>query len=196
MTPTADDYRWLFEDDNGGFLAESYCATLVRQMTRADVLLRLGATFVQQATFGQVVDPVDLDDEEGRSYIAVAQIAGSALILEQFSMVGYDHRVSLSQGTTLATHFNTVNADTGFAYLHDGKVLLDFEPFYGDFRDAEDAELAEALRESGFVGDPGGEWTDHYVEAAFALASRLVGPDLSREALEGATYVYASVPER
>lgn len=196
MASAADDYRWLFEDDNGGLRADSYCATLIRQLTAADVLLRLGATFVQQVSLRQVTNPEDIDHERGRSYIAVTQIAGSAFILEAFSMVGFDRRVSLSQATTLATHFMTTNAGTRFSYLQDGEVLLDFEPFDCDFRDADDPALVQALRASGFTRNQGSGGPERYAGAAFALASRLVRPDLTRDALEGATYVYASVPER
>ncbi|MEV4707987.1 hypothetical protein [Actinoplanes sp. NPDC049316] len=103
-----------------------------------------------------------------------------------------DARTSLGQPKDDA-HLN--HDDGLMASTADDYAWL-FEPFSCDFRDFEDAALAEASQEAGFVGDQGGGYTRHYAEAAFALASRLVRPDLTRAALEGATYVYASVPER
>jgi hypothetical protein len=194
MAPTADDYAWFFEDDNCGLLAESYCCTLVLRLTPQDVLRRIDATAVRQADFEEVINPAEAFDlEAGKSYIAVTELAGCALILEDSSTVGYDHRVALSQGTTLVSHFQNVNVVTRFVYLRDGAGLLDFEPFYGDFRDISDSGLADAVREAGFVGnDLGKGYTERYGEAAFALADLLTGARLSYDALAASAYHYAS----
>ncbi|MEU4424404.1 DUF6461 domain-containing protein [Actinoplanes sp. NPDC024001] len=196
MVSTVDDYAWLFEGDNGGFLADNYCATLIRRTTSREAVRRIGATVVQTATFPQVTTLEDLEQEAGMSYLAVADVGGNVLILEAFSTVGFERREELSRGTAVASHFMTVNRATRFSYVRDGVTVLDFEPFYGDFRDVADPELATAMREAGFRGPQNDGPTDRYAEAAFALADRLTGAGLTRETLERSTYLHASVPER
>ena len=89
-----------------------------------------------------------------------------------------------------------MNRDTGFAYVRDGVTALEFEPFYGDSRDVADTELATAMQAAGFLGAQGDGHTERYAQAAFALADRLIGAGLTRQTIERATYLYASVPER
>jgi Family of unknown function (DUF6461) len=109
--------------------------------------------------------------------------------------VGYFRRALLSRGTSVASHLQTVNADTEFSYVRDGVAVLEFEPFYGDFRDAEDAELSAAMQQAGFVRSAADAYLERSAECAFALADLLIGSRLTREQLERATYLYASVPD-
>lgn len=142
----------MFEGDNGGFLADQYCATLIRGLARHDVVQHLGATVVQEASFPQITTLEDFDEEPGRFYFAVTDTAGCALMLEAFSTVGFDHREALSRDAALVSHFMIINLVTRFCYLRDTVTLLDFQPFYGSFDDVADPALAAMMREAGFLG--------------------------------------------
>lgn len=181
MTVSADDYHWLFEGDNGGFLAENHCSTLVGHLAPRDVVRLLGATIEREATFHQITTQEDLEPDPDRSYLAIADMGGCTLILETFSAIGYDDREMLSRGTAVTSHYLTINCDTRFSYIRDGVTVLEFEPFYGG--------EAETMRVAGFEGG-------RYAEAAFALADSLIGAGLTRDLIERATYLYAGVPAR
>jgi hypothetical protein len=201
MAPTAADYAWFEE----GFaeLAEAYCVLLVRGLTPAQVLARLGAR-----TDGPHVTGVDAlcrfsydthDEHNGREQgVGVTAVGDWALVIEPngYLSVSGETIVPLSAGTRLVSHGSNVNAAGNFFWVEDGEVRLAFEPLFPSHRDGASPDaLLGAMREAGFDLSDGADINiDDCDHAAFALAEHLTGVRITPEILREASYLCGAAP--
>ncbi|MFB9474208.1 DUF6461 domain-containing protein [Nonomuraea salmonea] len=201
MAPNAVDYSW-FNDDRFPDLADSYCFTLVRDLTPEALMTRLGANVeaVSRKTLDQLIDasysgPGPLGTWDGHLFGA-ASIGGWVLMVEVNGHLGVNRKaiVPLSAGTRLVSHSRNVNAVGHFRWVEDGEIRLSFDPLFPSFRhgSAPD-ELVEMMRRVGFgLGDDIDRGT--HDQAAFALAEHLTGVELTPQLLEESTYLCGLAP--
>ena len=200
MSATALDYTW-FSDRFPG-LAEAYCLTLVKGLTPAGLLGRLGAREECRVTGAEeLLEPAyqAWEEHEGeRLFVAATAVGDWALAVEPNGYLGTldEAIIPLSKGTRLVSHFRNVNAVDHFYWLDDGDVCLHFEPLFPTDRDGSDPDgLVEAMRQVGFDLDENDDASDEFnTEAAFALAEHLTGVRLTPEVLETATYLCGTAP--
>lgn len=208
----ATDYTWFREEFPG--LAEAYCLTFVQGISAEALLLRLDAVQGRRVTG---IDDVlrAFDDFENGEYdtdpalanldeellaIAVTELGGWAVAIEQYGHLGISNDVmaELGKGTRLVSHFRNVNAVDHFHWQEDGRTRLHFEPLFAAQRDGSDAlepGIAELLKACGFDLREDDD-RDHrlHTEAAFALGERLTDVQLTSGTLRTASFVVGYAP--
>ena len=194
MAPTADDYRWTGTWRNG-LLRNAYCLALVKELSAAEVLDRLGA---DQRHDGLTLDDVSehswrtWDEHAGsRLFVGVAELDGWSVMFEDNGFVGItlDLMRPVSGATAVVSHLRNVNALDQFLWLVRNEVLLRFEPLFPTAREGAwaDESLPELLAVGFPMGDPDfATWSP--TAGAFALADRITGVAITGELLDGATY--------
>ncbi|MFB4316745.1 DUF6461 domain-containing protein [Actinomadura sp. 21ATH] len=200
MAPTAADYAWF--EERFPDLAEAYCFTLVRGLTPAQVLARLGArTGGPQVKGVEALSRLSYDgyaERAGRELVVGVTAVGEwALAVEPNGYLGASEEavVPLSAGSRLVSHFSNVNAAGNFYWVEDGDVRLTFEPLFPSHRwgSTPDA-LLDAMREAGFDLLDGDDSNLDCGAAAFALAERLTGVRLTPEILTEASFLCGLAP--
>jgi hypothetical protein len=219
MTPTADDYAW-FADDGYGLTVES-CITLVKGLTSEEVVRRVGGAEVARMTglddllqhrFGVEVRPdrvaadgsYNADAVTDNTLVAVTDLPGGALMLEQHGELGIWHSVNgpLSRGTTVVSVCITEVNEPRFVWVQDGDVQLNFDMFFAAWREGSNPNsLVDVMKSIGFnfnpvddPDDPGWVFDPQAPVRAFALAEHVTGVGFTRETLDTSTYRCASVP--
>ncbi len=192
---TAVDYQWFAERPAG--LAEAYCLTLVRGLTPAEFLRRVGAApGVRYAGLGPMFEPsMDIGRGGAELLIGVTPVAGTggewALGVEINGFLGATEEVllALSEGTVAVSVYRNFNATDHFYWAEDGDIRLDFTPAEPRYRDGSTPDAVLGLmRQVGFDLDDDDGMLEGSDEAALALAERLTGVRLTAELLEGATF--------
>ncbi len=214
MRPSAEDYAW-FGDDGYGLTVES-CITLVRGLTSDEVIHRLGGTEVGRMTGLDDLDEhrSNVDDHEdddsiateagtGDAFVAVTDVAGGTLLLEQYGNLGVRHEVNkpLSRGTDVVSVCVTEVNENLLVWAHDGDVRLECDMFHAAWREgsAPDA-LVDVMESLGFnvsqadADDPDRVFDAEAPARAFALAEQVTGVRFGRETLDASTYRCVSVP--
>ncbi|MEW2358450.1 DUF6461 domain-containing protein [Spirillospora sp. NPDC029432] len=200
MAPTAADYAWF--DERFPDLAEAYCFTLVRGLTPAQVLARLGArTGGPQVKGVEALSRLSYDTYPERAgnelVVGVTPVGGWALAVEPNGYIGVSEEaaVPLSAGSRLVSHSTNVNAVGNFFWVEDGDVRLTFEPLFPSSRwgGTPDALLGE-MREAGFDLQDGDDANLDCGAAAFALAERLTGVRITPEILTDSTFLCGLAP--
>ncbi|MFI0354033.1 DUF6461 domain-containing protein [Actinomadura sp. 9N407] len=201
MAPTAADYAWFEEDFSE--LAEAYCVMLVRGLTPAQVLARLGAR-----TDGPHMTGVDAlcrfssdthGEHNGREQgLGVTAVGDWALVIEPngYLSVSEETIVPLSARTRLVSHGSNVNAAGNFYWVEDGEVRLTFEPLFPSHRNGTSADaLLGTMREAGFdLADGDDDANLDCDHAAFALAEHLTGVRITPEILREGSYLCGATP--
>ncbi|MER7363836.1 DUF6461 domain-containing protein [Nonomuraea wenchangensis] len=201
MTPNAVDYLW-FNDDRFPDLADSYCFTLVRELSPELLMSRLGAQAAASPhkTLDELIaasysGPGPLGTWDG-NFFGVVSIGDWLLIVEANGHLGANRKaiVPLSAGTRLVSHSRNVNAVGYFHWVEDGEVRLSFDPLFPSFRhgSAPD-ELSAMMQRAGFNLDDEIDRGIHD-KAAFALAEHLTGVKLTPQLLEKSTYLCGLAP--
>ncbi|MFE7586448.1 DUF6461 domain-containing protein [Streptomyces gardneri] len=201
MTKTGADYAW-FEDDFPG-IAEAYCFTLVRGLSPAELMSRLGGrpeaplqgiAAVVDATFAQY----DLK-AGGRQMVAMTTVGAWTLLIEPNGYLGVTEEQALpaSAGTSWISHFTNINAVGTFLWAEDQVLRLCFDPMFPEDRwGAEPDELLDVMEGIGFHFDDDDPETDLSSLAAFALAEHLTGVAISPALLQETTFTCATVKNR
>ncbi|MEH0984602.1 DUF6461 domain-containing protein [Micromonospora sp. CPCC 205556] len=200
MTATASDYTW-FPDRFPGLMG-AYCMTLVKGLTPAELLNRLGAREECRVTGAEeLLEPAYQPWKEHHGdplFVGVTAVGDWALAVEPNGYLGTldEVIVPLSKGTRLVSHFRNVNAVDHFFWLEDGDLRLHFEPLFPSGRDGSDPDgLLEVMRQVGFdLSEDDDASYELHTEATFALAEHLTGIRLTPELLEAATYACGTVP--
>lgn len=205
MAATATDYQWI--SDLPVNLREGYCLTLVRGTTVADFLRG-----VQAEARGDAHGLVELeqrawaawDEHDGSRFVVGAtSVPGEqgewVLGLEINGFLGIRENLvgPLSRGTRLVSHFRNVNAVDRFKWFEDGELRTTFEPLFPRHREGSAPdELLETMSEVGFdLRKERGDVEFDPTGAAFALAARLTGVDITAGLLSDATFTTGLVPK-
>lgn len=186
----ADDYWWfrLLPDLDNGFTF-----TWVRDLIPQQVLERLGGKELERVGWQQLVGSGD--GQVGtpyRYFIGVARLEGWSLIVEDNSDLGVTESLvrPLSRGTTVVANHHGADGHGRFLLLDDTAVQLDFDPAApGMLKGSRAAELAPMLTAVGFGAD-----SDRNTRAAFALAERFTGTEMTQDLLRDRTYLLTAVP--
>jgi hypothetical protein len=189
---SADDYWWFALEPD---LTKGFCFTWVKGLTPQQVLDRLGGKELERVTWQQLVGSGDGESgPSDRYFIGVARVEGWSLIVEDNGDLGVTESMvrPLSQGTTVVAHERGPNGHGRFLLVEDTTIALDFDPMApATPAGSRAAELAPMLASAGFsVGDD----PDRPMEAAFALAERLTGTEMTQDLLRTHTYVLTTVP--
>ncbi|GAA4203018.1 DUF6461 domain-containing protein [Actinocatenispora rupis] len=207
--PVAADYAWV-EDGADGGLFSAYCLTLVRGVSPAEFLTRLGAD-VRPGPLPLGDEFVDLSFQYwGAPHYGDVQLIGATvarggdadwtLAFEVNGHLGVTPSVMapVAAGTTLVSHrYNGGNGVGWFHWLEDGVVRVEFEPLFATNRGGStpDALLDDMARVgldlSGAVRDEVGPTTT----AAFALAERLTGVRVTPALLDDALFWCGTVAD-
>jgi len=197
MAATAADYTWVADDP----MFEAYCLTLARGLAPAEFLGRLGARPEASRTgISALYEPsydVWADNERMAAqhlFIGAAAVPGDggdwALGVEINGYLGATPEaiVPLSAGTSIVSHYRSVNADGRFHWVEDGDIRLYFEPLEPAYREGSTPDaLVDVMREVGFDLQEDTEY-EHPTEATFALAERLTGIRVTMDLLEESSY--------
>jgi hypothetical protein len=199
-SPTATDFVWFRE--RFPELSDGYCFTFAEGLSPGEALRRIGAREEGRTLsgIGEVHDvSCEMWDEfeTSRLLVAATKVDGWALLAESGGFVGnlQEKQRSLSDGTRVVTVFYNIGVAHHFCWVEDGRPRLEFEfPWEAEGRDAQ--ELAETMREAGFVLDRDGKHGHELMtEAGFALAERLTGVRLTPELLESAHFTSGVVQD-
>ncbi|MEV4224863.1 DUF6461 domain-containing protein [Nonomuraea sp. NPDC049725] len=202
MIPNAVDYLW-FNDDRFPDLADSYCFTLVRDMTPELLMTRLGAQAAAspRKTLDELItasypDPGTFGTRDGKHFGTVS-LGDWLLIVEVNGHLGVSRKtiLPLSADTRLVSHSRNVNAVGYFYWVEDGEIRLFFDPLFPYSRHGSSPdELVEVMQRVGFdlAGDD--SVSDNHDKAAFALAEHVTGVKLTPQLLEESTYLCGLVP--
>ena len=201
MTDAAADYAWVNDDPA---IFEAYCLMLVRGLTPAEFLARIGARpEVPRIGMTALYEPsydVWADNERRAShqdfslFIGVTAVPGHggdwALGMEINGHLGVTPEaiVPLSAGTRLVSHYLNQARDR-FYWVEDRDIRLDFEPGSPAYREGSTPDaLVDVMREVGFDLREDTEIQPHPTEAAFALAERLTEVRVTMGLLEESSY--------
>lgn len=202
MTKTAADYAW-FENDFPD-IAEAYCFTLVRGLTPAEVVTRLGGrpeapaqgiAALTDAAF-DLFDRTEGGDGGERQLIGMTAVGDWTLLIEPNGYLGVTEERALpaSAGTSWISHFVNVNAVGTFLRAEDGVLRLEFDPMFPeDRRGTAPDELLDVMERTGFHLDGEPPETDLSSLAAFALAEHLTGVAVTPELLRDTEFSCATV---
>jgi hypothetical protein len=145
--------------------------------------------------------PISTDER----LLGVTELAGWVLITELDSFLGMDEDVlrRLSSGTTVVSHYRTINTDDGFSWAENGDVRVSFEPLAPGRRDGSDPDaLLDVMHRLGY--DVSGDESDdedvdvvHHdrAGATFALAEHVTGVRITPQVLGSADYLCVTVPD-
>ncbi|MFE4828784.1 DUF6461 domain-containing protein [Streptomyces sp. NPDC056672] len=198
MTKTGADYAW-FEDDFPD-IAEAYCFTLVRDLSPAELMSRLGGR--PEAPLQGIAAAVDAtfalyDLGEGdRQLVAMTNVGTWTLLIEPNGYLGVTEEQALpaSAGTSWISHFTNVNGVGTFLWAEDQVLRLCFDPMFPeDRRGTEPDELLDVMRQIGFHLKAEDPETDFAPQAAFALAEHLTGIAITPALLQDTTFTCATV---
>ncbi|MFC8290653.1 DUF6461 domain-containing protein [Streptomyces sp. NPDC057242] len=198
MTKTGADYAW-FEDDFPD-IAQAHCFTLVRDLSPAAMMSRLGARpEVPLRGIAAVVDAAFAQyglQEGDRQLVAMTTVGVWTLLIEPNGYLGVAEEQALpaSTGTTWISHFTNINAVGTFLWAQDQVLRLRFDPMAPERRwgTAPD-ELLDVMRQVGFHLDVEDPEPDFYHQAAFALAEHLTGVAVTPALLRDTTFTCATV---
>ncbi|MGV9311078.1 DUF6461 domain-containing protein [Streptomyces sp. NPDC003691] len=216
MTKTAADYAWFQRDFAS--LAVAYCFTLVRGLTPAEAVSRLGGRLGAE---GEPPDPgITVVEEAAHAYhrrvdgahelIAVTTLGPWTLLIEPNGYLGCleERALPASAGAVWVSHYRNVNAVSSFLWAEDGELRLHFDPLFPEDRmgAAPDA-LVDEMRRIGFATEAADEGADDGYdddfdetapcsEGAFALAEHLTGVAVTPELLRDTVFARALVPVR
>ncbi|MFF8618693.1 DUF6461 domain-containing protein [Streptomyces sp. NPDC015350] len=198
MTKTAADYAW-FENDFPA-IAEAYCFTLVRDLSPAELMSRLGGqpeapllgiNTVVDAAFAQY------GLEEGRrQLIAMTTMGPWTLLIEPNGYLGVTEEQVLpaSAGTAWISHFTNVKAVCTFLWAEDQVLRLCFDPMFPEERwGTTPDELFDVMQRIGFHFDDDNPEPDFSPQAAFALAEHLTGVAITPALLQDTTFTCATI---
>lgn len=201
MVSTAADYGWFGE--RFPELAQGYCLTLVRGLTPAGFLSRIGARpepryATLEAMFMPSLRLWDAPGHGSQSMIGVTTVPGGdwALGIESTGFLGATEEVvvPLSAGTTLVSHYENFDAGGNFYWVEDGEIRLRFDPLDPAWREGSSPDaLVSVMRQVGFDLGEDGE-TEHPQEASFALAEYLTGVRVTAGLLGGSAYQCGIAP--
>jgi Family of unknown function (DUF6461) len=202
MAATAADYAW-FQADGQLYLGDPYCLTLVRGLTPAEFMGRIGAREQAPRTGVDALwDPSmeAMSAEPMLLFIGVATVPGQggdwAMAVELGGYLGATEEiiVNLSAGTRLVSHYSNSGADH-FYWIDDRDLRLEFNPVEPAYREGSSPDaLADVMREVGFDLSSDGDNFEVSHTAAFALAERLTGVRVTAQLLDDATYTCGIVP--
>lgn len=204
MTATAADYAWFDEDRPTG-LDELYCLTLVRGLTPAEFLARIGARAQAPRTgLAALFEPsMEMwgEEHQGKSlFIGATTVPGDggdwALGVEINGFLGVTEAVIVpaSAGTRLVSHYSN-NGPDHFYWIEDGDIRLNFNPLEPAYREGSTPDaLVGIMHEVGFDLREDGDNAEHCIAAAFALAERLTGVRITPDLLEESTYACGIAP--
>ncbi|GII78584.1 hypothetical protein Sru01_35660 [Sphaerisporangium rufum] len=155
---TASDYAWFTETYRGSLCVSGFCLTLVRDLSPAEVLARIGGT--------------GAGDPPLHAYAA----AGGAALLEPAGHAGTLAETTrlLSRGTATATVALDAAGALSFLYAVDGRLVTGLADGGTTRFGAAPDRLRHQLREICRAGDPPAP-----VPAALALAERAAGVRLA-----------------
>ncbi|MFI2201225.1 DUF6461 domain-containing protein [Streptomyces sp. NPDC020192] len=187
---TAADYGWLKERHQG--LLEAYCVTLVKDMPPGRWLQELGAEPDERVTGVEALSEPSYDAwdeyEDEKLLVGVAAVGDWTLMVEYNGYVGTRDEVirPLSRGRTVVSHFRNVNAVDRFSWWQDGDQRLHFEPLFPSQRHGSHPdELLKEMEQAGFdLSEDDDRDFRRHTEAAFALAQRITGVQLTPELFE------------
>ncbi|WP_432089658.1 DUF6461 domain-containing protein [Streptomyces sp. bgisy095] len=198
MTKTGADYAW-FEDEFPD-IAQAHCFTLVRGLSPAAVMSRLGGR--PEASLRGIAAVVDAAfaqyglEEGDRQLVAMTTVGAWTLLIEPNGYLGVTEEQALpaSTGTSWISHFTNVNAVSTFLWAQDQVLRLCFDPMLPERRwGAAPDELLDVMRRIGFRLDVEDPEPDFYHQAAFALAEHLTGVAVTPVLLRGTTFTCATV---
>jgi hypothetical protein len=196
-TTTATDYAWL--EERYADLTEAYCITLVRGLTPAELLQRLGAEPEVRVTGVEgLCEPSYGISDPYRLFVGATSVDDWSLMVEFNGYLGVTDEAMLpvSRGRRVVSHFRNVNAVDHFCWYEDGEVRLHFEPLFAYHRDGTHPdELLTEMREAGFdLSEDDDRDYDNHTEAAFALAHRITGIRLTPELFASAEFIGGIAP--
>jgi len=200
MAATAADYAW-FEADGQFYLGDPYCLTLVRRLTPAAFLARIGAepqaprtgweSLWDPSMEAMSADPMQLFigaatvPGEGGDWVMAVELGGYLGITEEIIL-------NLSAGTSLVSHYY---GPGHFFWIEDRDLRLEFNPTEPAYREGSTPDaLVEIMRDVGLDLNPDGDNTEIGRAAAFALAELLTGVRVTPVMLQDATYTCGIVP--
>ncbi|MCY0945877.1 DUF6461 domain-containing protein [Streptomyces antarcticus] len=198
MTKTGADYAW-FENDFPD-IAEAYCFTLVRGLSPAELMSRIGGqpesplqgiAAVTNAAFAQY----GLADG-ARQLVAMTTVGAWTLLIEPNGYLGVteDRALPASAGASWISHFVNVNAVGTFLWAEDQVLRLCFDPMFAEDRwGTSPDELLDVMRRIGFHLEEENPETDLSSPAAFALAEHLTGIAITPALLLGTTFTCATI---
>ncbi|WP_143235237.1 DUF6461 domain-containing protein [Paractinoplanes atraurantiacus] len=113
--------------------------------------------------------------------MAVTQLTGGALIVEQYSQLGTDEEIleTLSQGTDVATVYHSENNDELFIWSKDGEIRASFDFRHASWREGSDPDYVLDEEASG---------------RAFDLAEHVTGIRLTEAVLTTSNFSIVRVP--
>ncbi|MEU8820270.1 DUF6461 domain-containing protein [Actinoplanes sp. NPDC048796] len=188
-----NDYGWF--EITGPGLSVGSCLTFVRGRTSDEVAHALGGSVI-----GRIVGLDDLD--EHNFSVAVTELTGGALIVEQYSQLGTDEEIleTLSQGTDVATVYHSEHNDELFIWAKDGDVRVSFDFRNASWREGSEPDaLLDVLRAMGFnlgpddPDDPDYVFDEQASGRAFDLAEHVTGVRLT-EAVLTSSFSLVRVP--
>lgn len=199
MTATAADYSW-FEAGGQSYLGDPYCVTLVRRLSPAEFMARIGAQVQAPRTGWEALwdpsmgamgaDPMMLFigattvPGSGADWVMAVELGGHLGITEEIIL-------RLSAGTTLVSHYGAGH----FFWIEDRDLRLEFNPTEPAYREGSTPDaLVDDMREVGLDISSDGDNTQISRAAAFALAERLTGVRVTAQLLASATYTCGIVP--
>ncbi|MFE0774154.1 DUF6461 domain-containing protein [Streptomyces sp. NPDC058861] len=198
MTKTGADYAW-FEDEFPD-IAQAHCFTLVRGLSPAAVMSRLGGR--PEASLRGIAAVVDAAfaqyglEEGDRQLVAMTTVGAWTLLIEPNGYLGVTEEQALpaSTGTSWISHFTNINAIGTFLWAEDQVLRLRFDPMVPERRwgTAPD-ELLDVVRRIGFPLDVEDPEPDFYHQAAFALAEHLTSVAITPALLQDTTFTCATV---
>jgi len=146
----------------------------------------------------------DYEASTGRDFAAVADVAGGALMVEQYGILGITEEVTapLSRGTSVAVVYSNDHDDPSFRWIYDGDLRLAFDPFHAARREGSDPDaLLDNMRRLGFnfspaddPDDPNWVFDDLAPGRAFALAEHVTDVRFTEDTLTEPTFLALSVP--
>lgn len=208
--PTAEDSTWPELIDLGSDVPP--CLTFVKDRPAGEVVRRLNGAEVARMNgldrferyWNAVTVPAEafLDDgsvdataHTGREFVAVGDVPGGAVLVEQGTIgITDDVLRQLSTGTSVAVVFSSMTEESRFAWAQDGDLRVAFDPFNAGWREGSTPDaLIPAMEQFGFSFSDE-DLDDLAMERAFALAHHVTGIRLTNDALTQSTYLAVSVP--
>ncbi|GAA2651321.1 hypothetical protein Adu01nite_66540 [Paractinoplanes durhamensis] len=165
---------------------EGYCFTWVRGLVPQQVIKRLDGKELERISWEQLVGSGDGQQPPSFQYfVGIARVDDWSLIVEDNGDLGVTDEIvrPLSAGTTVIAHQRGADGHGRFLQVSDGAVVLDFDPIAP-------ATVTTEMAAAGFA--PGID-ADTSMAAAFALAERLTGEEMTKLLLITRTYLLTRV---
>ncbi|KUP96041.1 DUF6461 domain-containing protein [Thermobifida cellulosilytica] len=183
----ARDYAWLEESQPD--LAEAYCLSYVRGLSKTEALCRLGADerALRSLPIAEAVEACLCAEEEPPLTAHALTLDGWTVIVEPTGCSCTRPQVyrRLSAGTELVCVRVVMGYRYEFRWVVDGVLRLVFDARLPDQRGGSDPDcLAEDMRALGLTGETGPDESE-LAPALLALAGRVTGVRLRPEHLSG-----------